>query len=195
MSSSVSHRGMWRWVTLAGVLAAATAVLLWGDDEEAPEAPKARAEAPAPTEAVPATGAPERPRRSVLDDVRIQKSAPAPAEPDPRPAEKSPYALQIAPEPALSGVELMAAGPSERERQGVSDKWGTGVVVTRMHPDAPAAQAGLEPGDIIVRALRENVNAPDDLRTTVGERRQTMVLVFRDGRPFTTVLQRPWEGR
>ncbi len=90
---------------------------------------------------------------------------------------------------ALSGVEVEAVSdPSAVPDPG---RFGRGVVLLRIHPDAPAAEAGLRPGDIIVRAMRENVDGPQDLTRVVGDREQTVLIAVRDGEYMELVLHRP----
>lgn len=140
-------------------------------------------------------------RRSVLDGVRVP-AGPADAETDARGAGGPPAAaprpgrfdLVVAPQPALSGLEVAPLGASDRERLKVPSRYGTGVIITRIHPDAPAAEAGLRPGDVIVRAMREHVNGPGDLERVVADREHTVLIAARDGRLMQLVLQKPYDG-
>jgi serine protease Do len=45
---------------------------------------------------------------------------------------------------------------------------GTGVVITRVEPGSPAAEEGLRPGDVIVRANGRDVRSADDLKNAVA---------------------------
>lgn len=156
---------------------------------------------PTPTTAQPdpsSPGLPSTARRSVLENVAKAPSAePAePAEPvEPaQPNGPRPYQLQVGAEPALSGLELDTLSDSDRERLEIPDEYGRGVMVTRVHPDAPAAVAGLQKGDVIVRALLEKIDTPSDLRKTVGDRKQTVVIAVRSGELMHLVLQKPYKG-
>lgn len=157
------------------------------------EAP-ARVEAPEPSDDAPATtGA----RRSVLDKVaapRAQRDADADADAEDAPRVPSPFAMEPAEAPALSGLQLSSLGAGDRERLKIPDDYGAGVLIERVHPDAPAAEAGMEPGDVIIRAMREDVNAPTDLERVVGQREHTVVIAVRDGQLMQLVIQKPYDG-
>ncbi|HEV2864671.1 MAG TPA: DegQ family serine endoprotease [Pyrinomonadaceae bacterium] len=58
-----------------------------------------------------------------------------------------------------------------------------GVVVTRVEPDGPAAEARLQQGDLITQANRQPVRTPDDLRAAVRNSgdRPVLLLVTRPG--------------
>lgn len=144
------------------------------------------------------SGRPAKTRRSVLEKVALPPSelkAPDPEKPFvPDPDAPRPFRMEVAEEPALSGLELETLGAGDRERLKVPDRFGSGVLVTKIHPDAPAAEAGLQPGDVIVRALREDVNEPGDLRKTVGQRKQTLLIASRDGQLMEVVILKPYDG-
>ncbi|MEO1234510.1 MAG: PDZ domain-containing protein [Myxococcota bacterium] len=147
------------------------------------------------TVAPPEVKSAQGPRKSVLEDVQLEAEpgTPTPAA-LPAPTRRSSRALTLAPEPALSGLEVELLSDVDRERMKVPNGYGNGVLVTRVHPSAPAAEAGLRPGDVIVRALRARVDTPSDLRDTVGNREQTLVIAARDGQLMQLVLQKPYPG-
>ena len=66
----------------------------------------------------------------------------------------------------------------------------TGVVVQAVSPDGRAADAGLQPGDVIRQVNRQQVQTVDELRAAVrrSPERPALLLVSRDGRDlFVTV--------
>ena len=108
------------------------------------------------------------------------------------PAE-SRFAMKVETEPALSGIEFAPSTDEDRTRAGVTDQYGRGVTITRMHPDSSAAEVKLEIGDVIVRAQKESVNSVEDLKRIVGDRDHTVVNFMRDGQLMSVVLQKPFK--
>ena len=77
-------------------------------------------------------------------------------------------------ETAWLGVRISPEPPAEQR----------GVLVQRVFPQSPAAEAGLQDGDVIVRVDKTRVEAPADLQAAIAERRpeETVRLtVRRDG--------------
>ena len=72
-----------------------------------------------------------------------------------------------------------------------------GVLVSSVIPNAPAAQSGILPGDIIIRIGDEPMNTPRDLAMHVAQlepRTRITVTLVRDGRTITrntTLVMRP----
>ena len=65
-------------------------------------------------------------------------------------------------------------------------KGGKGVAITRVDPDSPAAEKGLQPGDVITVAAGKIVSTPDDVRKAVADakragRKVVLLQVERDG--------------
>jgi S1-C subfamily serine protease len=107
----------------------------------------------------------------------------------------SPWEMEVTESaPALSGLELSAVGAADRDRLEVPDEYGSGVVIEDIHPDAPAAEAGLRPGDVIVRAMRDDVDSVDDLSRVVGQRGHTVLIAVRNGEYMELVIQKPYDG-
>mgnify|MGYP006289699627 CR=1 FL=1 len=164
-----------------------------------------RPEGPAPTPgsepsatAGPPSGSTSGPRRSVLEGVSVPaRPGDAPTRPEEarsaKPRRPGRFALRVGEVPALAGLEVETVGAGDREALKVPDDYGRGVVVTRIHPDAPAAEAGLLEGDVIVRAMRENVDAPTDLERVVGQRDHTLLMASRDGELMQLVIQPPFD--
>ena len=151
--------------------------------DEAPRRPMAppSASTGAPTSSAPAASAQVTPSR-------IKKTPPIPPEKRAKPV----YTPDPDDDRALVGLSFSAATDAERTRLKVPDRFGKGVVITSIHPDAPAAEAGLAVDDVIVRARRTAVNNEVDLSSTVGDRRHTVLTVSRDGKLFHVVLHKPF---
>ena len=83
------------------------------------------------------------------------------------------------------GVALAKLTPETRQQLNLSDDT-KGVVVTDVQPGSPAAQKGLQAGDVIVQADRQQVNDPksvaDAVRKAAENGQQTiLLLVKREG--------------
>jgi serine protease Do len=81
------------------------------------------------------------------------------------------------------GLALRDLTPNERRERELEP--GTGVLVTEVAPDSPAADAQVKPGDVILQVNRHPVGSVDALRTEVGK--------TADGKPLL-LLVRPSEG-
>jgi serine protease Do len=68
---------------------------------------------------------------------------------------------------------------------------GQGVVVTDVEPGSPAADAGIQPDDVILEVNREAVKSSADLRAGVSRSgsRPTLLLVSRNGRNIFVAVQ------
>ncbi|MEM6445271.1 MAG: HhoA/HhoB/HtrA family serine endopeptidase [Cyanobacteria bacterium P01_D01_bin.123] len=89
------------------------------------------------------------------------------------------------------GVQMVALTPEVKERFNSDPNSGTfidadrGVLVVRIVPDSPAAQAGLRAGDVVTRAGDRAIVAAEDLQQVVertGVGRQLTLTVERNGR-------------
>jgi predicted metalloprotease with PDZ domain len=91
-----------------------------------------------------------------------------------------------------------AAGAELAEmNEGLSAYFGgqrEGALVIEVSPESPAARAGLQPGDVIVRAGGQDVEDPADVREALNraEAGQVAVEVIRQGRRQTLSLE--WTG-
>jgi serine protease Do len=65
-----------------------------------------------------------------------------------------------------------------------------GVVVTNVDPAGPAADAGLQAGDVIQEVNRQTVNSPNDVRAALGKSgsRPILMLVDRGGQTFFVTI-------
>lgn len=67
----------------------------------------------------------------------------------------------------------------------------TGVLVARIAPSSPAAEAGLEPGDVILAVDGRPIADAQELQyrlTTIGVGRNAKITVFRQGRTSTVAI-------
>lgn len=103
-----------------------------------------------------------------------------------------PFAMKMEPEPALSGMTIGPSTEEERKKAGVTEQFGRGVTITKVHPDAPAAEVSLRNGDVIVRAETTNINNVEDLKKMVGDRDHTLITFARDGILMQVVLKKPF---
>jgi hypothetical protein len=175
-----------RRLILALVLTALFALFAWqffGGTESSTSAPEGGSEIAAET------GDEPRDRRTILPQKFPDSEEKGEETTEPK---VSRFTMQIAEQPALSGIELAASTEDDRKRAGVTGKYGQGVTVTRIHPDSSAAEVSMEIGDVIVRAQKENVNSIEDLQRIVGDRDHTVVNFMRDGELMSVVLQRPF---
>jgi serine protease Do len=95
---------------------------------------------------------------------------------------------------AALGVSVSPLTPELASRLG-APKGATGLVVEDVDPDGRAADAGIQPGDIIQSVNRQSVNTVDELRDAVRQSRDkpVLMLITRQGRSvFVTV--RPANG-
>nr|WP_318658492.1 DegQ family serine endoprotease [Indioceanicola profundi] len=83
------------------------------------------------------------------------------------------------------GVSLAAITPDVRQQFELSDQV-KGVAVTKVEPNTPAAQRGLQPGDVIVEVSQQEVSSPADVRERVAKAKENgqkalLMLVERQG--------------
>ena len=83
------------------------------------------------------------------------------------------------------GVQLATLDDQVRSRLNLPQD-ASGVVVIRVDPEGRAAEAGLRPGDVIVRVGPTTVKTPSDVAKAVGdeERGSVLLLVNRGGNTF-----------
>lgn len=65
----------------------------------------------------------------------------------------------------------------------------TGLVIREVDPSGPAAEVGMQPGDVIVEVNRQAVRAPADLQRALAKGGQTAMLVNRQGRTFYVTVR------
>ncbi len=78
------------------------------------------------------------------------------------------------------GIAVSPLGPEAAERAGLPRNT-QGVVVQQVNPDGRAADAGIQPGDIILEVNRQSVQSVDQLRAAVRQAagKPTLLLVRR----------------
>jgi Do/DeqQ family serine protease len=81
---------------------------------------------------------------------------------------------------ASLGVAVAPLTPEAAARTGLP-RDAKGVVIQQVNPDSRAAEAGLQPGDVILEVNRQAVQSVDDLRAAVRKttNRPTLLLVHR----------------
>ncbi|MBV8183485.1 MAG: PDZ domain-containing protein, partial [Hyphomicrobiales bacterium] len=62
----------------------------------------------------------------------------------------------------------------------------TGVAITQVDPDSPAADKGLQPGDVIMNAAGKSVSTPEEVKKAVAEakregRKAVLLQIERNG--------------
>lgn len=90
------------------------------------------------------------------------------------------------------GVELLRLTPELRAHFGAPED--AGVMISRVAPDSPAAQAGLQVGDVITQIDGETVASPARLGAEVRRRdegQQVSLNLYRQGKPkeLTATIQ------
>lgn len=83
------------------------------------------------------------------------------------------------------GLSLSAATPELRQRFSLADDV-SGVVVTEVASDSPAAEKGIRPGDVVVEAAQEEVKDPAQVAAKIEEakkagRKSILLLIDRAG--------------
>jgi serine protease Do len=90
-----------------------------------------------------------------------------------------------APDNALIGLRLAPLTDELRQKHGI-DQNVTGVVVTEVDPQSPAAQKGVKVGDVIVEAAQEQVSSVEDIAKSIDKVRKSgrkaVLLRLEDGK-------------
>jgi serine protease Do len=112
-----------------------------------------------------------------------------------RPANLSatPAAGKAPTEGALRGITVQALTPDVREQLSLPSNV-RGVVISDLDPSSPAAQTGLQPGDVIEAINRHPVNSVADFNRLAAEAKgQTLLRINRQGNGIYVVIS-PAEG-
>jgi len=82
------------------------------------------------------------------------------------------------------GLSVAPINESSRKRYGL-DKSSSGAVVVKVDPEGPAAEKGIQPGDVISEASQQEINSPKDLAEAVKQARKdkkpVLLLIDRKG--------------
>lgn len=91
-------------------------------------------------------------------------------------------------EGTLRGITVQNLTPAIRDQLGLSAEV-RGVVITELDPNSPAAQRGLQLGDVIQSINRHPVNSvPDFSRWAAESKGKTLVRINRQGEAFFAVI-------
>ena len=95
------------------------------------------------------------------------------------------------------GVMIQDFTPDLAEALGIDA--GLGAVITQVEPDSAAAEAGLQPGDLIVSVDGRAIASSADLRSQIGLKRigkRIEIEIIRDGQPRTldVIMRRGAQG-
>ena len=95
------------------------------------------------------------------------------------------------------GMHITDANPKNLTRRGISlpKESPSGVLVTAIEPNSPAALAGLLPGDVLLKAQKTTLKGVDDLLETVENTRVVMISFWRgESRYLAAVANREQPG-
>jgi Do/DeqQ family serine protease len=91
-------------------------------------------------------------------------------------------------EGALRGITVQNLTPDLRDQLGLPPNV-RGVVISSLDPDSPAAQAGIQPGDVIESINRHSVNSVADFNRLAAEAKgQTLLRINRQGNGIFVVI-------
>jgi serine protease Do len=96
-------------------------------------------------------------------------------------------------EGALRGITVQNLTPDVRDQLGLPPNV-RGVVISNLEPGSPAAQGGIQPGDVIEGINRQQVNSVADFNRLAGEAKgQTLLRINRQGNGLFVVIS-PGDG-
>src|SRR5678816_293221 len=88
------------------------------------------------------------------------------------------------------GVAIQDLNPQIARQLGLPSSV-SGVVVTEVQPDSPAAEAGIRPGDVVQEVNRQPVKSASDFRNAVTQSsKSVLMLIHRDDKTIYTVVER-----
>lgn len=91
-------------------------------------------------------------------------------------------------EGTLRGITVQNLTPSLREQLGLPSSV-RGVVISEIDPNSPAAQAGLQPGDVIESINRQPLNSVAEFNRLAGEAKgETLLRINRQGEGVFVVI-------
>jgi serine protease Do len=89
---------------------------------------------------------------------------------------------------ARLGVSVQPLTPDIARQLGVPGNV-SGLVVSDVDPAGPAAEAGIQPGDVIVEVNRQQVRSAADLQKALGKSGTNVLLINRGGRTSFVTIQ------
>jgi len=96
------------------------------------------------------------------------------------PGEEAPVEKSESKSDDALGISVQALSPELADRLGV-DPTAKGVVVSRVNPGSPAAEAGLRRGDVIIEAARQPVASSSDLRQALAAADDDVLILIQRG--------------
>jgi len=91
-------------------------------------------------------------------------------------------------EGALRGITVQNLTPDIRDQLGLPPNV-RGVVISNLEPGSPAAQGGIQPGDVIETINRQQVNSVADFNRLAAEAKgQTLLRINRQGNGIFVVI-------
>jgi serine protease Do len=92
----------------------------------------------------------------------------------------------------LDGLSVDALTPKIRQQLKLPPNLKQGIVVTGVAPGSPAAEGGLQPGDVVVELNKQPINGVQDFRNGYKQPggKPVLLLVYREGRTRYVVLNR-----
>jgi hypothetical protein len=189
--TSAKHGPKWH-LYIALAVAVGLVIAFWPRSPEPPRTEPKAESVPEPKKAEPSPSG---------DQPVITKEVPKEPPPLARPDAGEPEAKKEPPPPPppitdtspLVGVDARDMTEADRSSLKLPEKLKGGVVILKIDPTSPAAEAHLEPNDVISQAHLTQVKSFDDLKRAIGDREQTTIRVYRNGRPFDVVLHKPFK--
>ncbi|MEE2903144.1 MAG: PDZ domain-containing protein [Myxococcota bacterium] len=96
------------------------------------------------------------------------------------------------PDNTLAGISYRDVEMWEIPGLGLPEKLKGGVMISKIHAKSSFAESQIQAGDIITHAHHSKVVNFDDLSNAVKDRSHSLLDVYRDGKAFQVVLNRPY---
>ena len=96
------------------------------------------------------------------------------------------------PENALAGISYRDVQMWEIEDLQLPEKVKGGVLISKIHAKSSFAEAQVRPGDIVTHAHHSKIINFTDLENAVSGRTHSLIDVYRDGKAYQVVLNKPY---
>ena len=96
------------------------------------------------------------------------------------------------PDNTLAGISYRDVQMWEIAELGLPEKVKGGVLISKVHAKSSFAESQIRPGDIVTHAHHSKIINFDDLSNAVTGRSHSLLDVYRDGKPFQVVLNKPY---